>query len=516
MTLNRDAFVARPGNKQAIAIAAIVVAGIVAAVAILRSEPAQPAGDARGHGEANRHPDHAGHGQDAHHEKATKNGPHGGDLFAEGDFGLEVQLAEEGGDARLKVWLYQAGQPLPPTAATVTATLNRPGGETEEHVFVATKDGLQSVKRIAEPQVFDATVAAQTAKAPYRFTFSRHEGRVAMADDQVEAAGITLDTASAAPIRSTLQLPGEIRFNEDRTAHIVPRVSGVVESVPAHLGQQVKKGQVLAVISSASVSEQRSEFRSAQQRLALARTTHEREKKLWEQKISPEQDVLQAQQALREAEIAVANANQRLAAVGAGVSSSSLGRYELRAPFDGMVVEKHISLGESVKEDANVFTLSDLSTVWAEMSIGAKDLPQVRVGEKATVRSTAFDAKASGTVSYVGVLIGEQTRTAKARVTMANPQLTWRPGLFVNVEVTASETNAPVTVSADAIQMLNDKPVVFLKVPGGFIPQPVQVGRADRKRVEIVSGLRAGARYAAAGSFVLKSEHGKGSAMHTH
>jgi cobalt-zinc-cadmium efflux system membrane fusion protein len=226
--------------------------------------------------------------------------------------------------------------------------------------------------------------------------------------------------------------------------------------------------------------------------------------------------VLQAQQALREAEIAVANASQKLDAVGAGASSGSLGRYELRAPFNGMVVEKHLALGESVKEDANVFTISDLSTVWAEMSIGAKDLPQVRVGEKVTVRSTAFDAAVAGTVSYVGALIGEQTRTAKARVTMANPQLTWRPGLFVNVEVLGSEASAPVTVSSDAIQSLNDKPVVFLKVAGGFIPQPVQLGRADGKRVEILGGLRPGAQYAAAGSFVVKSEHGKGSATHTH
>jgi cobalt-zinc-cadmium efflux system membrane fusion protein len=268
------------------------------------------------------------------------------------------------------------------------------------------------------------------------------------------------------------------------------------------------------------VSEQRSDLRTAQERLALARSTYEREKSLWEQKISPQQDVLQAQQQLREAEIAVANAAQKLSAVGAsassGASSGALGRYELRAPFNGMVVEKHLALGESVKEDANVFTISDLSSVWAEMSIGAKDLPQVRVGERVMVRSTAFDAAVSGTVSYVGALIGEQTRTAKARVTLANPKLTWRPGLIVNVELVGSEASAPVTVSADAIQTLDDKPVVFLKVDGGFVPQPVQLGRADGKRVEVVSGLKAGAQYAAAGSFVVKSEHGKGSATHTH
>ncbi|MBN4836385.1 efflux RND transporter periplasmic adaptor subunit, partial [Enterobacter hormaechei] len=106
----------------------------------------------------------------------------------------------------------------------------------------------------------------------------------------------------------------------------VPRVAGVVESVSASLGQQVRKGQVLAVISSPGVSEQRAELESAQKRLQLARTTYEREKKLWEEKISPQQDVLQAEQAMREAEIAVANARQKLQAIGAAPGAAGMNR----------------------------------------------------------------------------------------------------------------------------------------------------------------------------------------------
>lgn len=340
--------------------------------------------------------------------------------------------------------------------------------------------------------------------------------RIAMTEAQVQAAGITIETSAAAPIRQVLSFPGEIRFNEDRTAHVVPRVAGVVERVSADLGQQVKKGQVLAVIASATVSEQRSELGAAQKRRELAAATYAREKKLWEEKISPEQDVLQARQALREAEIAVANASQKLAALGAPATAASLGRYELRAPFDAMVVEKHITLGESVKEDANVFTLSDLSTVWAEMNIGAGELPRVRVGEKVTVRASAFDAAAEGRVAYVGALIGEQTRTARARVTLANPQLAWRPGLFVNVEVLAGEASAPVTVASEAVQTVDGKPVVYVAVEGGFVAQSVQTGRSDGRRVEIVGGLAPGVRHAAAGSFVVKSQQGKGAATHTH
>ena len=342
------------------------------------------------------------------------------------------------------------------------------------------------------------------------------EKKIAFTDAQIQAAGMAVESAGAARIKTTLQLPGEIKFNEDRTAHVVPRVAGVVESVPANLGQEVKRGQVLAVLSSPMLSEQRSELQSAERRLELARTTYQREKKLWEEKISAQQDYLQAQQAMQEAQIAVANANQKLLALGAAPASSALGRYELRAPFDGMVVEKHISLGESVKEDASVFTISDLSTVWAEISVAASNLNLVRIGEPVTIRSTAFEQAASGTVSYVGSLIGAQTRTATARVTVTNPQRVWRPGLFVNVELVSSEAEAPVTVSADAVQTVEDKPTVFLKVPGGFMPQQVQTGRSDGRRIEVLSGLKPGTAHAASGSFVVKSQQGKSSATHTH
>ncbi|WP_288392711.1 efflux RND transporter periplasmic adaptor subunit [uncultured Herbaspirillum sp.] len=344
----------------------------------------------------------------------------------------------------------------------------------------------------------------------------KEEGMIALDKEQMAAAAIELKTAGAMQITSSLQLPGEIRFNEDRTAHVVPQVAGIVESVSANLGQKVKKGQVLAVINSSAISELRSELLNAEQRLSLARTAYQREKKLWEQKISAEQDYLQAQSALREAEVAVRNAQQKLRAIGATGSSGSLNRYEIRAPFDGTVVEKHLGLGEAVREDANAFLISDLSSVWAEIIVSPKDMQVVRVGEKVVVQATALSASAQGKISYVGSLIGEQSRTAKAHVVLPNTGEIWRPGLFVNVEVVSDEAQVPVAVAADAIQTVDGKNVVFVRVPGGFAAQEVTLGRASGKFVEIKSGIDAGTEYAATGSFAIKAELGKGSAEHSH
>ncbi|MBC7857180.1 MAG: efflux RND transporter periplasmic adaptor subunit, partial [Burkholderiaceae bacterium] len=343
------------------------------------------------------------------------------------------------------------------------------------------------------------------------------DDKIALSDAQIKTAGIAIDTAGPARIGSAIVLAGEVRFNEDRTAHVVPRLAGVVESVAADLGQQVKKGQLLAVIASTQLSGMRSELLSAQKRQALAQVTYEREKHLWQEKISAEQDYLQARQSLSEAEIATRNAQEKLSAIGASSGAGgALSRFELRAPFDGAIVEKHIALGEAVKEDANVFTISDLSSVWAEIIVPATDLGTVRVGAKATVKATSMASVATGKVSYVGSLLGEQTRTAKARVTLANPDMAWRPGLFVNVELTSDEREAPVAVLADAIQTVNDRPTVFVKVDGGFLAQAVAPGRSDGKHTEIVKGLEAGTAYAAGGSFVVKAEQGKGGAEHEH
>ncbi|MGE8320304.1 MAG: efflux RND transporter periplasmic adaptor subunit [Comamonas sp.] len=346
------------------------------------------------------------------------------------------------------------------------------------------------------------------------------DGLIAMDAARMQAAGVKLAEAGPATVRRTLQLPGEIRFNEDRTAHVVPRVAGVADSVTADLGQAVKKGQVLAVLSSAAVSEQRSELLAAQKRLALAQNTHAREKQLWEEKVSAQQDYLQAQQALREAEIAVSNAQQKLAATGAGISSKTgggaLNRFELRAPFDGVVVEKHLSMGEAVQETTAVFTISDLRSVWAEMRVAASDLPAVRVGEQATVSATAFESSATGSVAYVGALIGQDTRTAPARITLPNPEGLWRPGLFVNVELTASSQQVPLAVATQAIQKLDQQSVVFVPADGGFRAQPVRLGRADAQTTEVLEGLAPGQRYVRDGSFMLKAELGKATAEHAH
>ncbi|MEG0243900.1 MAG: efflux RND transporter periplasmic adaptor subunit [Pseudomonas sp.] len=342
------------------------------------------------------------------------------------------------------------------------------------------------------------------------------EGVLVLNEHQIQAAGIQLAKAQPRQISSVLSLPGEVRFDEDRTSHIVPRAAGVVESVRVNLGQKVKQGELLAVIASQQISDQRSELAASERRVELARTTFQRERQLWQDKISAEQDYLMARQTLQEAEIALNNARQKMNALSGSAVLVGGNRYELRAPFAGVVVEKHLGVGEVVSETSAAFTLSDLSQVWVTFGVFPKDLNKVQVGRPVKVSSTEMGTDVMGTVAYVGNLLGEQTRTAMVRVNVPNPDDSWRPGLFVAVQVATDTYSAPVTVPVEAIQTVEDKPSLFVRTAEGFATRHVELGVSENGFVEVRQGLEAGAQVAAVGSFVLKSELGKASAEHAH
>ncbi len=505
-------------NRKGVWITAGIVAlGVALGLLILLGGPSMKA-DSHGSNDE-KHAD----GEKGHAAKAPAKGPHGGRMLSRDDFALEITIFEQGVAPEFRVYAFEKRKPVDPAEVKLQIRLERLGAQAESVGFRKEGEFLRGDRAIAEPHSFKVSVAAERKGQTYAWTYEQAEGRVRMDEAKVKGAGIELRAAGPAKIRSVLQLQGEIQFNQDRVAHVVPRLAGVVARVAKNLGDQVKRGELLAVLESQALSDLKSEHLAAQSRLDLARGNLEREKRLWEEKISAQQDYLASRQAAVEAEIAHRNVEQKLLALGltheAVMRSSGaddLTRYEIRSPMDGVVTEKHIAVGEAVKEDASIFTIADLSSVWAEMTIYPKDLGSVKLGQKVTVRASALNAEAEGRVSYVGSLIGEQTRSAKARVTLQNPERSWRPGLFVTVDLVQDESEVPVAVSVDAIQTLRDVKVVFGRFGEFFEARPVELGRSDGKTVEVLSGLAPGTRYAASNSFVLKADLGKAGASHDH
>ncbi|MFQ5652881.1 MAG: efflux RND transporter periplasmic adaptor subunit, partial [bacterium] len=233
----------------------------------------------------------------------------------------------------------------------------------------------------------------------------------------------------------------EIVIEPDRLAHIVPRFPGIVKEVRKHIGDRVKKGQVLAIIE----------------------------------------------------------------------SNESLAPYEVKSLIAGTVTDKHLSLGEVITDDSHAFTITDLSSVWANLSVYQKDLPYVKIGQKVVISAGPDMPETNGTISYISPLLDEATRTAIARVVLSNPDGHWRPGLFVAGHVETGAVQADVVVPKTALETIDEQTVVFVKTQEGYEPHPVSLGRSSNTHVEILSGLSAGQRYVTKGGFTLKAELAKSS-----
>jgi cobalt-zinc-cadmium efflux system membrane fusion protein len=197
-------------------------------------------------------------------------------------------------------------------------------------------------------------------------------------------------------------------------------------------------------------------------------------------------------------------------------SNESLHTYELRAPFSGTVIARDIAPGEFVSTERQVFEIADLSTIWVDLDVYRRDFARLRAGQRVRIDAGDGSPIAESALSYLSPVGSVNTQTLLARAVLDNPDGTWRPGLFVTAEVEVSGAEVPVAVAGDAVQRLRDWDVVFVAEGNVFEAQPVVLGRRDGTQVEVISGLEAGRRYAAAGSFVVKAEIGKSGASHDH
>lgn len=450
-------------------------------------------------------------------------GTHGGRLLSRDNFQIEVVLYEHDTTPYFKAYAFDKGNPINPDSVKLTIQLLRLGRKVEVVNFRCEGEYLCSERFIEEPHSFDIKVFAEWNGQSYQWEYSQTEGRVELTPDAAQAAGIVTEIAGPVRMKTVLELPGEIKFNADTVVHVVPKVSGVVSQVYKNLGDTVKHGDVIAVLDSREIAELKSAYIAAGKRVVLARANFKRKERLWKQKISSEKDYLASRQALAEEEINLQVAIQKLLALGfyeADLKSilenpvETLTRYEVRALFNGVVIEKHISIGESVKEDADIYVVADLSTVWVDVTVYARDLNMIKLGQNVTVRSKMPDLETAGTLTYLGSLIGEQTRTATGRIIVQNQDRHWRPGLFVTVELVREDVSVPVAVVSDAIQNIRGRSVIFVQQGNFFEAYPIELGRSDGRWVEVVKGILPGERYVAKNSFILKSELGKSEEIH--
>lgn len=343
-----------------------------------------------------------------------------------------------------------------------------------------------------------------------------HEGRLELSEKARENADLEVRAAGSGELATTVTLPGEIAVNADRLAHLTPRVSGTVTEVKGQLGQRVRKGEVLAVLQSNELSEISRDARAANAHLKLSQANFDRLDELYKQGVVALKEQLAAKTELEEAKIAAESANQMVALASEGGVGAN---YTLKAPIDGTILEKHVTLGEVLKGESVAFVLADLSSVWVELTVYAKDLARIDVGQSVRVRADGIDDPATGTIEFLGAVASTESRSSHARVVLTSPGPRWRPGLFVSADVAVNTEQVDIVVPAEAVQTVEGKSVVFVEDGEHFevrevTPKHTGLDKEGKPVVGLALGLAKGERYVAKNAFVLKAELGKGSAEH--
>jgi cobalt-zinc-cadmium efflux system membrane fusion protein len=373
------------------------------------------------------------------------------------------------------------------------------------------------VARSGEPLGDDATIEAGEHAGEGH---AEDEGGefVVLTAAELDEFGIDVRTASSGTLPVEKELPGEVRANEDRYAHVTPRVAGVVRSVSVRVGSYVRRGQTMAVIESRELADLSAEYLAAVERESLAQASFEREERLYEQEITSQADYLEARQEQAEAGIRTRSARQKLIALGfsdgyirslSEQGERSLVTYTLTAPLSGRVLEKNVVPGEAVEAATDAFEVADLSSVWVDLSVYQRDLGVVREGQEVVIDAGPELGRTRGTISYVRPVVGEETRTAIARAVIQNPEGMLRPGQFVTGLIAVDEAEVAVVVPSTAVIEVEGRPSVFVQTDEGFEARAVEVGDRAGDQVAITSGLEVGERYVAAGAFALKADLGK-------
>lgn len=345
-----------------------------------------------------------------------------------------------------------------------------------------------------------------------------HEaGAVVIPADRQRAAGVHVVPVARRLVSSILETTGEIAENTDAEAHVTARVAGRVMRVSRTVGDRVRAGETLAVIESDALGDAQAEFLEAQARHGLAKSTVTRQRTLQRGDLTARKEVVAAETDLRVAEIALERARNRLRIFGVDAGRVARlaatravdARVPMTAPIGGLVVARNVTLGEMIEphEDRPAFTIMDPATLWVNANLYERDLSRVRPGQAATVTTPAYPGKVfSGRVSLISTMLDKDTRTARARVAVANPDGTLKPGMFANVKLAVGTANALVVPVSAVIYERAETFVFVQEGPDRFERRKVELDPPTAGVHRVRAGVAEGDQVVAAGAFMLKSE----------
>jgi len=352
---------------------------------------------------------------------------------------------------------------------------------------------------------------------------------VKLSPEALKSAGIEIEGVTQRPAVALLRVTGTVETNPQQTQQATMLVSGRVERVNVVIGDRVRAGSVLAVISSPEVAEMHGKLLEAETRLRLAERTLERVQRAenrvaviqakakldeaeatlrrtrrlielgagagkdlvaaeaayktakaeydFQSNISLSRDVQQAQAEAETARVDLRHIRQSLVTLGAHLTESerenpreNISLVRVHSAVSGTITERLVNAGSGIQAGTPLFTIANISTVWVIANVPEAQLGNLRVGTPAEVRSTAVGGgPIAGRINYIDTRLNEETRTGRVRVELANPGERLKSGMFVEVGFqagTGSTSGEELVIPSTAVQRIGDRMVVFIPKEG--------------------------------------------------
>ena len=348
-------------------------------------------------------------------------------------------------------------------------------------------------------------------------TAANAELQVELGPDDLKKAQVQTVHVDMKETSGTLRVPGIVNPDEYREVHVTPLVGGVIRQVPVVLGDHVRRGQPMAVIFSSDLADAETGYLVMSAELEADHKKLERTQHLVKLGAASQQeeDDVTADHAAHEAHVRAALAKLQLL----GASDRQIAalkqaeqvdaKFSVPAPISGIVLTRTANPGLVTNMSQELFTVADLSTVWVMASINEKDFSTIHVGTTAAVTALAYPGRLwKGHVVYIEPRVDPNTRTAQARIEVANPDESLRLDMYMDVAF-MSAGGKRLVVPESAVQAIGDKQYVFLPVSdseGSFAVRQVKLGPASNGLYPVLDGLKVNDEVVKDGSFILKAE----------
>jgi len=337
--------------------------------------------------------------------------------------------------------------------------------------------------------------------------------------DQAQLGQIRIEELSTRSGGGVIRATGMVEFNADRIARILAPVAGQVQELKLNVGDDVRRGDTVFVLSSREVASAIAEHLASEKDLDLSEKTYAMTKDLFEHQAASRIAMQQSENDVAKARAKVAQTAEVLRVLGfdeQAVENTGglLSRVPIRAPISGIVTERTITSGQFVGvESTALMTIADLSTVWVQADVFERDLHSIVAGEKADVTTTAYpDNHFSAEVSRIGSVVDPQTRTAKIRFVTSNPGLRLKPGMFTTATLQIpGGSDTALTAPAKAVFVEGGKTFTYVQTgPAEFERREIETVPAGGSRVRVTRGLSAGDHIVADGVLLLRARETDG------